>query len=88
MTIFSTSVEMLHPSARSSFEHFANLQVITADDLQHSTTTERYAVISEHWNKCSDCAITLLLQSKHPLISNHAAMFKELYSASSKYAAA
>ena len=88
MSIASANVENLHAQTRSSFDLFANLPVIKATDLTHSTSVEQYAVITEHWGKCAADAKTLLLQSRNQLISAHARMIDSIMAAADKVAAA
>lgn len=47
----------------SRFEALREAETITSNDLMNASTTELYAVVVEHWSKCTPCAKRELLES-------------------------
>ena len=72
-----TNVVTIHKQCQTAFEMFAQVSVITLDETRGLTVLETFALISEHWLKCSPEVHIVLLESRHPLIADHALLMHQ-----------
>ena len=72
-----TNVVTIHKKCQTAFERFAQVSLITLDETRGLTVIEMFALISEHWLKCSPEVKIGLLESDNPMIAGHALLMHQ-----------
>jgi len=84
----TASIQTLHNQRQSWLEQFAVAGTISETDVEHCSAIELYAVVSEHWLKCTPSAKEFLMSHRNVAISRHACMMSNCFLEGPEFAVA